>query len=194
MNFGIDYGKDYTYADSRLSDSIVLYEGRPVWVICVTCDGEVEFRSISDSFESTAPLEEFDLNPFKLGYCNLTAANGMNNSVLLSRSSARHYKQGLRRQNLICVGSSPSKILGTKAFEDTVMGKYPSLSNCIDQLCNEEAKSIAFSRNFSLVHLDNKQACLHYRKVSVGRVKLDSGEVSLNKDFDFLDGMLEEDL
>ena len=177
----ISYNSDVTYASAKLTDSMISLNGTPVQVRAVNSRGQVTWRSFQD--EGVNNLTEFDLEPFKLGYCN---NNGV--ATYLRRIPARHWRQGLRTGTLS--GSYGVPNLLSKYFRDCVSGFYPCLEESDELISCGEVNSVAFSRNFSL-----KKNVLSYKGRPVGSKHRKFGKLKLEllDDFKYLNEVLEQE-
>lgn len=130
------------------------------------------------------PIKDLDLTPIRLGYCN----NKLSTNYI-SRKPTRFYKQGLCKDNLQGSGVD----FNSQAFYNMVNGKYPKPLRALELVMNQEALSVAFSRNFA-VSTNN----LFYRDLHVGKVSWNGHSNNLNyqlkEEHDYLQETLDEDL
>ena len=189
----LDYGGDYSYANQKVSGSIVMYkpENLPVNVIevsriSVLCVVVPTGRRIQTT------LSSLDLEPIKLGYLNNTYT-----AHYLTRLPARRWRQGLTSQScyeiLNGVFRSCGSLLHTMGFCNSAQNIYPSFIDCWETLQQKEVKSIAFNKHFALLGSFSGVNLLHKGGV-VGQVSF-KGELptpAFNKKYGYLKEMFEE--
>lgn len=145
----ISYEDDSEYAHAKVSDSVIMVEGRPAYVVNVV-RGVLTYQQLYPNIGQNLaiPLKDVDLTPVKLGYANLEQGE----ALYLTRLPARSWKQGLIERNIISSNLAGGRRfpVNSSAVCECMMGKYPSLSKVIEFLFNDEATSMAFSRDFAL--------------------------------------------
>lgn len=195
---------------ARLENTVVLYEGNPVYITKVTLPDLDDAKEIARVFFKTLPFDSngrdkevrkylssrnFDLTPFKMGYLNYK-----NEVLYLSRATGRQYKQGLCAHNLIVAPSARAKqefgdripfreLLYLQEFVDMIKGVYPSFESA----CKQKEGSVAVSRIFSL-EKDPDLGCFYltHKDTKCGIV-LQNGIVSIPRKFAFLKEALDDD-
>lgn len=185
----VNYGKDYKYAATRLSDTIVRIGKLPVYVYSVSNKGLVELKNFFDVSQTTAFLSELDLSPMPLGYVNKGSK-----SVHTKRMPHRHYKQGLNGNTLASNG-----VVGYSdiALMRTVAGFFPSVAECVESVLCGESFVKAYSRDFALKTLGNhtEELSLQFKERDVGVASWNSQGKRLNyklhDKFSFLTEMAE---
>jgi hypothetical protein len=155
----------------RLSGTVVLYDGKPVYIREVGAlrdaaegkNGDIyrvyikelpiksgDDRDYERKFISS---KKFDLAPFPMGFMNHEGK-----AVYLSRAPRRQQKQGLSEQTLSCynVGEAAAgnvlrfaNLTSNQAFVDCVMNKYPTVQEAT-RMVEQGADSAAFSRCFAI--------------------------------------------
>jgi hypothetical protein len=158
----------------RIQNTIVLYDGRPVYIKEVgQVDREAEDVQAKDvarvwfqelPMKAGAPAvrkflssKKFDLAPFPLGYVN---SKERGYAAFLSRMAARQNQQGLCDKNLSVrthegedlrgEGLSIIGLAKSQGFLDMFDNKYPNLQEAIDTIKAGLATSVGLSRNFCL--------------------------------------------
>lgn len=149
----------------RLENTVVLYDGRPVWITRVRdpepADGEIarvyfnELPLRANRQEETRKFlssRKFDLSPFKMGYMNLDG-----DVVFLSRTPVRQNRQGLSAGS--CTISDVTgqrnrehgfgQIIDRQEFVDMVMSNYPSFKEASDMI-RDGATGVALSNQYAL--------------------------------------------
>lgn len=155
-------------AQRRLLNTVVMYDGEPVYVTDVrNIDADdrregaanndivrVEFKRLPVARQSVTERKyissrKFDFSPFKMGM--LEYNEGL---YFLSRTTGRQQQQGLSQGNLSVLpindchgGVHLNNLVGEKSFYDCIKGSYKSFEEAL------ESKSIhgsAFSRSFAL--------------------------------------------
>lgn len=167
----IDYKNDYDYANSRLSGSIVEFNSAPVYIFGVGDEGSVEYRYLGQNNirRYHSPLKEFDLTPLKLGYINQEARR----SFYITRLPSRSWKQGLTMNHLVYGTAEPFRVnMDDRSFVNMLRGVYPSLHTCLELMVNQEAISLAFSKNFAFSPFKQGQCKLLYKEKIVGDFNL----------------------
>jgi len=183
------YGADFEYANAKLSNSIVRYFDKPVYVIQVFTNLVARIKHLVGNTSSLdVPLGSLDLSPIPMGYCNWSDA------TYISRHPVRDWKQGLKSQHIhaTCKFGSVNSI----AFHNMVLGIYPDIMETINSLYCMESRKKAFSRLFSLqlgesgnnelLHFLYKDWCVGYLDVN------NSFFPSLHKDYKYLAELVEE--
>ena len=206
-------------ASMRLTGSVVLYDGDPVYVTNVTGVDNMEEGGGKDIFRVYAtPLpfnierdvvdkqirkyissKKFNLSAFKLGYCNL----GTGKAVFLSRVAMRQNRQGLTGDTL-CIrsisGHNPmdvgfKELVASKGFVSCIKGIYPNYKEFDHEEKVEGLTSLALSRNIALQKDEDGLGLIYayHRGVKCGYVK-DGGRLFISNKFKFLKEEFEESL
>jgi hypothetical protein len=192
----VKYGDDYEYANAKLSDSIVSFNGHPVYVERVDEEGDVRYTPLgSNDRPLTARLKDFDLTPLPLGNINLN--RGMVSYA--ARYPVRGWKQGLRMGSIyFLTNSTEGRRINPHdtGFVNCLTGNYPTMKSCIESLVCEEAQQIAFSREFFLHPFDKTgMSLLGYKNIIVGVGRLTEAKdnllFTLNEKYKFLQETLE---
>ncbi len=190
----INYNDDYTYANAKLSDSIILHKGQPTYIASVSSEGLVEYRFLGQDRGKfkTDHLKHFDLTPVPLGYANIEDGS----AAYVTRLPTRSWKQGLQMRQLVTdVGRGVRLSMESSAFLNMLWGHYPKIQQCIEFLANEEAKAMAFARMFALTLPSKKGVSnLLYKDIAVGHINIDKDQTTpeLWGQFSFLRETLEE--
>tara|TARA_R110002049_G_scaffold119_6_gene757 strand:- start:1690 stop:2247 length:558 start_codon:yes stop_codon:yes gene_type:complete len=179
----LSYGEDYEYAGTRLVDSWVRYKDDLVRVRHIRNDsGECTIQNfLGEDF--LVNLEELDITPIPLGYVNYKSI-----SSYIARMPTRHYRQGIRPQNIKGGQGVLAEI--TKEIVQTMLGIFPSIDQCIESIVNEESKSKAFCRQFSLCLDEKEKIVAHYKDREVGIVDYKKALINLKPDFLYLSDVL----
>lgn len=170
------YGRDYGYAESRLVDSIVRIAktGEPFWVTHVDQDdGTVEGMLLSEERNARAELDDLNLKPVPLGWCNMTRGNA---TYLARIPKRRDWRQGIRAEtcfsSVVRFANIPHKDLAK-----CIRGEYPKFSELIVKpWAGVKAWSRKWASNGTLLYFGNLGA--------VGKIK--GGEAVLDEGFLFL--------
>lgn len=152
----------------RIQNSIVMYDGAPVYISDVTSGlDEVKDPQIARVFFVELPYgankqrqrkylssKKFDLATPPLGYANLGDSKDV---VYFSRAPVRQYQQGLTQQVLKAVAYGKGQInfdfvrlISDSGFTNMLLGKYPCLKEASDGLGTGQLKSVALSKRFAL--------------------------------------------
>lgn len=140
------YGKDHDYAHSRLCDTIVRRQEAPIYVHSVGRGMEVTYSLLTALGESLkCDLDELDLHPVPLGYCNYNKY-----AAYLSRVPMRKdWRQGLRHGNFTSVNAAISaERIPYDALQQVIMGHYPTLKGALDAV--RKVKSMAWHRHWAV--------------------------------------------
>jgi hypothetical protein len=207
---GIEY-ETAEEANMRLSNSVVLYDGRPVYISEIRRDEELPKGEICRVIMHELPLTDnnrgerkyissgkFNLAPFKMGFLNLAGK-----TFYLSRNTARQNRQGLSERTLSVEALTASAqgsrlprfrdLLNNTEFVDMITGKYPSVDEALTLLEQDDIASVAISREYAIVadeELEDLIVLFHKTK-KVGFMPT-KGSFKLSKKFKFLKEELDE--
>lgn len=181
------YGKDYEYANSRLVETIVRRAGVPIFVVSVNRGMVVYYYNLDemDGDLKTCDIDELDLHPVPLGYCNFNKY-----ATYLSRIPMRRdWRQGLRKGNFTSQGAGyPGERIPYEALSQVIIGDYPAYKACLDAVL--KVKSMAWARHWSV---DNALDVFYKGgRNPVGKVE--EGNVILIPSFSYLKEALQESL
>lgn len=165
------YGKDYNYAATRISGTIVRIakDGEPVLVDNVYHNGICTVSHIGkiNQDHKEVHLDELDLTPVKLGYINCAGQ-----AAYLMRVPVRRgpNNQGLRAENSMCNNGRRLFGLPMDALRNCILGRYPSFEKARVSSVgkrDEPPKCIAFDRHWAVQgnHL------LYKNNLIVGRIE-----------------------
>lgn len=172
------YSDDWEYANSRLAETVITHNERPFFVYHVRAGTATGFY-LGESIQKTVDAKELDTRPVKLGYVNF---NGK--CYYLSRiPKRRDWRQGLRRENMMCIPHKGINILSWEVIAPTIIGKYPTFEKCVQVA--KTGKQLAWHRQWAL-----SGNSVLYRCEVVGEVV--DGKVNLHKEFTYLREALEE--
>ena len=179
------YGKDYEYANSRLSETIVRRNGEPVYVYGVRGGMSVQFASLENLDDVIeCHIDELDLHPVPLGYCNYNKLA----SYLSRVPMRRDWRQGLRRGNFVSLSGIDANRIPYECLRQAILGDYPTFTAALEAV--KKMKSIAWHRHWSL---DVNMQVLYKGGVRpVGRVE--NGQVVLDSRYMYLTEALKESL
>lgn len=189
----VNYGKDWAYAQSRLNHSVVRLAGSPVLIFHVMGKGLLDGVFLLKKEKIEATVDSLDLTPVPLGYCN--TLYGVD---YVGRVPSRTYRQGLTDSNFWSKYGYTS--YDSKNVANTIVGNYPTVQNCVENVLCEEVPNMAFSRNFALrgIGSHTEDMALQFRGADVGICAWNSQAKAINYKFnnglDFLDGLMEEAL
>lgn len=178
------YGKDYDYAESRLSDSIVRIakSGEPIHVQAVNPrTGGVDGVMLSTNTAVMVNVDDLNLEPVPLGWCNLKGG-----ATYLARIPKRKdWKQGIRAQT--CFSSTVAfRNIPRQDIAKCIKGEYPKFH---DLFGKPWVRMMAWSRKWASDGID-----LYYGNLGrVGTIN-DKGEPTLDHEHSFLKESLEKSL
>lgn len=140
------YGKDHEYAHSRLVETIVRRGGKPVFIYSVNPGMIVHYCELSDIEQGqpqSAHIDEFDLHPVPLGYCNYNKSAGYLSRVPMRRD----WRQGLRRGNFVAQGGGvQGERIPYEVLAQVIVGDYPTFTAALDVV--RKIKSVAWHRHW----------------------------------------------
>jgi hypothetical protein len=193
----------------RLENTIVLYEGLPVFITKTRRGDElVDDKDISRVYFQKMPFKrgqkeerrylsskKFDLKPFPMGYFNSEGK-----ALYASRRPVRQNKQGLSANTLIIDDDGRQRggfgfedIIRDQGFCDMILGVYPSFKDAGDIIDKDGCNSVAISRAFALAMDDDLGALiLKNRGVSCGLAFKGDRGFRLAPKYHFLKEELEE--
>lgn len=161
-------------------DSLVMYKGRPVFVIRVGEDHNTGFLGIDVGLRTLIKGDindpSFNTKDLKLGNVNLPTA-----VAAITRKPMRQYQQGLTDRNTIITYYGPRDFnlhLNSYELYNTVMGIFPSVGEACERI-EEGAHSVAISRNLFIY----KDLRVFEGEVVIGHIK--NKELELKKDKGF---------
>lgn len=196
----------------RLEGTIVLYDGKPVYITRVNAVGAEDKKEIARVYFWELPVPKaasakdevrkylssrhFDLTPFKMGYLNHGGA-----ATFVSRLPIRQQRQGLCANTCTFsdVLGKPSRTLDyntmihSPGFIEMVEGKYPSFKDAGELLGDQRTSSIAVSRSFAFV-IDNDLEALYlsHKGVKCGLALKNDRALKVPPKFHFLREEMEE--
>ena len=199
----------------RLENTIVLYDGAPVYITRVSMPEErEEAKEIARVFFQELPFKplnvgnkakeqrkylssrKFDLAPFKMGYFNHDGQ-----AIFASRNPVRQNRQGLCSATckMSDVRGKASRdyfwedIISGDGFVDMISNKYPSFAEAGDMLGNKENSSVAVSRSFAFhIEHDIEALLLLHKGIKCGIAIKGQKALSLPPKFHFLREEAEE--
>lgn len=152
----------------RLNNTVVLYDGKPVYITRINMPEAEDKKEIARVFFVELPYgrklgdgvketrkylssRNFDLAPFRMGYFN---HNG--EAVFASRTPIRQNQQGLNAKNVTFVDTRGKRaenmnfneMVKSQGFVDMVNGVFPDFFAAGELLGNKDNSSIAISRSF----------------------------------------------
>lgn len=141
------YGNDYEYANSRLEGTVVRLKGKPVYISSVGQEmtANVSYlTSIEEIFKVT--VDELDLKPVPLGYCNRRGST----SYLMRMPMRRDWRQGTRIANMRAEGAFPPDVLAYKELDPVIRGEYPTLKECLEFVGQRGGRTMAWCREWAV--------------------------------------------
>ena len=135
---------DRDYAESRLTGTLVRWNGKAVAVCCVRDDMSCEVKDVLQGTYSEVHIDDLDLQSPPLGFVNID--RGV--QYLVRRPMRADWRQGVRTNSVInqlTRGSRPT----TDLIAECINGSYPKKSIALRRL-REGVRGVAISREFSL--------------------------------------------
>lgn len=188
-------------ANNRLANTVVTYEGRPVWIDGARnhADGVIRLNMIEHPFNSDVVRKRIDspaFNRFRsppLGFCNYFDS-GSRHVLFCQRTSPRSRRQGLCSDNLraeyLLTGNRErfDRIYRSEAFKEMIEGSYPEFDEVMRLLVPDS--SIAVDREFALLRSKVGFTTLMYKTVEAGIIF--RGNLYLSPDHQYLTEMIME--
>lgn len=197
----------------RLQNTVVLYDGKPVYITKVRDPEEDVGKEIARVYFVELPYggknvlngketrkylssKNFDLAPFKMGYFNIDGK-----AIFATRNPVRQNQQGLSSRTLKLTdirGRMPEDIgfnmvLGCQGFVDMVNGKFPDFKDVGALLGDKDQHSVAVSRSFALaIDHDLEALLLMHKGIKCGIALKDDKAMRLPPKFHFLRHEAEE--
>jgi hypothetical protein len=169
--------------------SIITYKNKPVYVVDVARDGEVEIFDISTQRGSFVP---FSLKEFKPLNRRLGFVNSRGSAVYVARLPVRKYKVGISQENVkvstlnaYYPQGKPEtrdhvKQLRSPEVYDALMDKYPSFKEALAYVRKREG-AMAFDKQFAV----DTEGSVFYKTSIVGTIKRDKDRI---EDIKFIEG------
>jgi hypothetical protein len=167
-----------TFASSRLNETVVLYDGKPHFVLGVGSDMTLSTHVLPGQKQhGKIPITDPRLNvsKFELGYMNQSLRGFSPITGYYTRMPARKTKQGLSWENTSFIPLSgdrkPAKkfqfswaeFIGTQGFVDSLSGMFPSKKTALSRLSEGTHTGQAFSRCFAFEMSTIGLVILHYK-------------------------------
>lgn len=194
----------------RLENTVVLYDGKPVYINRVSVPGPEDIDEVARVFFKELPFDlkdrekevrkylsskKFDLAPFRMGYMN--HPNGV---FFVSRTPLRQNRQGLsagvvklfdvkgEKSNWV----SFSDMISCQGFSDMVNNVYPDFKQAGEVVGDGKTDSVAISQSFAFaVDKDLDALILHHKGVKCGLAFPGDKSIRVAKKFHFLKEELE---
>lgn len=181
------YGRDASYASSRLDETVVTLNGRPVIVNGVDPACKVYCVDVMTGKDSVCDLDELCLTPVKVGFVNFRGEA----YYIVRKPMRRDWRQGLRLANVTCLNKEFPRGLGLSDIGHSIINDYPTLADVVKTLrSTEDVHSIAWCREFAL----GKKGQLFHSDSMVGYYNFGTGEFTLKEEYDYLKESLGENL
>lgn len=178
------YGKDYNYAESRLSDSIVRIAktNEPVLVESVDMDtGSVRCHVLRDGTLTFVELDDLNFKPVPLGWCNMR----LGATYLARIPKRRDWRQGIRAET--CFSSRVEyRRIPHEDLSKCIRGEYPAFKELNAKPWG--GRLIAWSRKWA----SNGLRVYYGNLGAVGELR--NGEVVLDEEYSFLKESLQKSM
>jgi hypothetical protein len=194
----------------RLTNSIVTYDGKPVYISRVSYPEAEDGKEIARVYFYEIPHKnggarevrkflssrKFDLATPRMGYMN-----HQRQAVYVSRRPVRQQRQGLTNDTLVTVGPDGrgvegvnlNNLVNAQGFADMFANKYPSFDEAGDLLNDGLTSSVAVSRKFAfLLDHDLEALYLTHKTVRCGIAFKNDKGIKVPPKFHFLKEELEE--
>ncbi len=175
------------YARQKLLNTVIKWGDKAVYVIEVNGSDQniiVVSRTLSGR-QVEAPIEQYTLRGFKLGYINSDEG-----AFYLVRVPMRSdWRQGLRERNCFFTTGGPQSNPSRERLMRALEATYPSFTDALSKVRNEGG-SVAFSPSFCLSRR-GKQVRLYYKGYKKIGTILDSGLFNISDKFRYLNKLVE---
>lgn len=158
-------------------NNIVLYKGKPVYVVLVDADKNV---TILDLLTQKKDIVPFSFETFKPPAIRLGMINCAQTVVYTSRQPFRKMQVGINSGNMIVSKAMPEqdedfqyiaqknvRRLTDKAIAACLMGDYPSFDKALKTAREVAGGGVAFDRQFAVTH----KGSIIYKQQIVGSIK-----------------------
>jgi len=182
--------KSKVYANDRLVNTIARVKNTPAMIQKIT-DTKVQWVDLSEFNTNPVlradPLEDLDINPVPLGYCN-----HKDSAVYLMREPIRRdWKQGLRCQTLMALRDGEEIKSASIAYEDlakTIIGDYPTFGKVFQTAVDKALPySVAWDRSFMVKHT---LEIVYREEVVIGKIDINAdpnhGVVDINPSMEWV--------
>ena len=180
------YEEDYSYADSRLRDTIVRWGGKAFYVLQIEGDGMIVGKYLSnlnkDGSYEKVHVSELDVSSPPLGYVN----SGDYACYVVRIPRRDDWRQGLRTRSLKSLTGRTMTSIRLTTLHHTIEDTYPTFKKALKKVGSKH--SVAWHRHWAVGH-----GVLYYRDLGVvGEIVED--KPTLYDHYDFLEGELEDAL
>lgn len=177
------------YAATRLNETIVRLNGVPIMVTRVDEDGTVVGYYLNSLRSLVTTLNEIDINPVDLGYCNREVGE----AIYLTRAPMREdWRQGLRHNTLRTSDGRRADYITLSELGRTIEGSFPTMMVALGRVMSKAINSLAFSRDWAFNNQADGDVIANYKGMSVGLVDPRSLTITLAPRFNWLNETLEE--
>ena len=168
------YGKDYRYASTRLTGTILCRGSNPLMIREVGPDMMVVAETVITKKIRTFPMSELSLRSPDLGMVN----TGRGVAYLARKPMRNDWRQGVRRNNISDLTGSSE--VTDKLIYRAIKGRFPSLVDAIDDTMSSGV-AVAFHRHWAVRYNERLRVFqLVYKWHGVaGNIAEDTHEVSL---------------
>lgn len=195
---------DLDHAHRYLTDSIIRYDGEPIYVENLTRDrGEIicffrRLRNWQAIRENKLASNKFDMTPIPLGLVNFEEFGLAATTIKVSRVPRRGWKIGLNGNNVNFEALHDDAavpryrtLMHSTFLRDTVVNNFPSFNRVKSKVMGKFPDCMAFSRRFAL---DGHGRLFHmFEDKHVGSLNA-NGQPILSEKHEFLIQTLTEDL
>ena len=199
----------------RLENTVVLYDGKPVYISRVNVPEPEDRKEIARVYFFDLPLmggrgkvgegketrkylssKNFDLAPFKMGYMNHGGQ-----ATFVSRAPVRQNRQGLSNGTAVFTNVKGQRsevvdfntMIRSEGFVDMVNGKYPDFKTAGDMLGDKDISSVAVSRSFAFnIDHDLQALVLVHKGVKCGLALKGDKALRIPPKFHFLREEMED--
>lgn len=183
------YGRDYRYANTRLTETIIFQGDRAVYCREVTDDGRASVIPLRDMGDGgprvVVPLAELDVKPRRLGYVNYEGSV----CYVMRVPKRRDYRQGLRGNTMSSMGPLHVHDIPLHRLSDMLEGQYPSFEQALENCKQDRNNACAWHREWAVLRDGN---LLHKGESIVGKVV--ENQPMLSEEYQWLQESLRDSL
>lgn len=175
-----------TDANARLGESIIRFEGEPIYVRGISSNYSMMFSFLKNPARNTETLLSnpgVNMRPVPLGYINTNRG-----CYYISRAPKRKWKQGLELASITFLEYTRAPINLHDYFRDLrkcILGEYPSIKEAYS-ISRREGYSVAFSRTFAI----DPYRHIYMKGKDIGHI--DDGHFTINDQCKYLKECVEE--
>lgn len=168
------------YARQALANCLIRIGDSPAWIGEIgdgySCEIYYPMNGKTSIIPDLREVKDLNMAPVPLGY-----VNNVKSCQYIKRVPRRRWKQGLNPQSVDVIISEEG--LKSKAFGNTILGRFPSAEKASELIISRKKRSVAFSREWAL-QVGMVEPTLLHRGTAVGIYK--DGEACIFEKYQYL--------